>query len=205
MAANGKATAIGAVDDQSARISLLGLAKKIRAIQKATDVTFLAAIKVALDPRYLVDTPYGFAVRRNVNEAARGTLQTFNIAFDTCVNNSTFLGAAVPGAITPQSAFVVPAAGAGVYELNAGAYWAANLAGITLAIAVNGTAVVSSYLLGAGAPQSYEIGRAVRLAAGDTIVATVYNGSAGNITVTTFAGNAVTPPLPYLSAWRVSL
>lgn len=48
MAANSRPSAIGAVDDQAARTSLLSLGKKIRAIQKATDVTFLAAIKLAL-------------------------------------------------------------------------------------------------------------------------------------------------------------
>lgn len=146
---------------------------------------------------------FGFAVRRAVNEAARGTLQSFQIAFDTCVHNNGFLGAVTPGAITPQASFVVPAHGAGVYQLNAGAWWNANLTGIGVTVTVNGTAVCGSPILGAGTAASAEVGRAWRLDDGDTITATVYNGSPGNITVTTFAGSAFTAPLPYLSVWRV--
>lgn len=147
---------------------------------------------------------YGFSLRRSVNEAARGTLQSFQIGFDTCVQNSGFLGPLAPGPMAAQAIFTVPQGGGGLYQLNAGAYWASNLVGIGLSITVNGVAVVSNMILGGQYAQSYEIGRAWRLVPGDQIAATVYNGSTGNLTVTAFAGSPYTAALPYLNAWKIA-
>lgn len=152
--------------------------------------------------RYVGDygVPVGFHVLRASNEAAWANNTNHQITFTNIRSNFGFLPTPFVG--TPS--FVVPANLGGVYTVNTGVYWAAIVPGVYISVRVNGLVVVA-HDAGHNADRRYVGAQPLVLKGGDIIDVNLDNVSGGNVTVTAYAGDTVaTPPLPYLSVWRVA-
>lgn len=143
---------------------------------------------------------YGFHVSRNTNDALITVSAVDLITFNNLVSGSGFF----PSGFTTTDTITVPADGAGVYAVTGGVYWATSLANVTVSIVRSASNAITQNHSGVALDRAHLSGL-VTLAVGDTLTLRVANGSSSNLTPQAVTPiSAVTPLMPYLSAWRIA-
>ena len=119
------------------------------------------------------------------------------LVFDTEIRN-------VGGWTYSAGTFTVPFGAGGRYHLIAEAYWvvaAPNFLSITRAPRATGTFKSIGQM--PGAHDRSQVSANEVLEDGDTLQVLLYNASGGVITVTAYAGDALTPAIPYFKCYRI--
>lgn len=170
-----KPSAIGSVD-QGTRVSLLSLSKQILAIRAATDVTFLAAIKAALDSRY---QPIVGGVL--LTDAA----QTLTTATITAITWGTEVSDPDGWTSGGSATLTVPAGKGGRYLLAFTGTWNLGPTAHSVLLSVNGATVLEAINASGGTVLATSMFTTLRtLAAGDQLIFSVVQASGGNRDIT---------------------
>lgn len=153
----------------------------------------------------------GFEVQRSVSLGIL-TATGPDIAWDQAADDAEQWTGIAGGAVGSQSAFTVPPGRSGIYLFNFRGYFGA----VSLAAkSVTPIATITRYLTGAqeavgmwqvssGSDRFDCTGRAT-LNDGDIITASIFNGTAGTITLTAVAAGAQVAYSPSFSCYRISL
>jgi len=149
---------------------------------------------------YLGRESFGFTVSRSTNAAAVAHNAATNITFDTIRQYAG--GWVTSNTEASFDTFSVPQGGAGTYHVAGGIYWAAATPNpVYVSVTVNDIAVAASPT---NAQDRAWVSAPIYLNVGDYLHLHFFNLSGGNLTPTAFAGDASTPPSPFLSVWRVA-
>lgn len=146
-------------------------------------------------------SPLGFHVTRTTNDAAIATGNTDDITWNNVVEATW----STLDTFTSGDALTVPSGAGGIYVFAGEVYWATSLANVAVSVTKNAALSLVQSSFGSATVDRWPISGVGRLAAGDVVRLRVFNLSGSTLTPTTSLGDANTPQVPFLRAWRISV